>query len=131
MAGRVHVTGRLPRDEALALLKASDVFIFASQTETQGLVLAEALAAGLPVVAVEGPGITATLRAGIDAEVVAAEPASTRAERLGVAAGALAGDQRRRGRMAAQAVEGADRFDARARVAHVAELYREVLAARG
>ena len=131
VAGRIHVTGRLPRDEALALVKASDVFIFASQTETQGLVLAEALAAGLPVVAVEGSGIMATLRAGVDAEVVSAEPASTRAERLGVAAGALVGDQRRRGRMAAAAVEGASRFDARARVARVAELYRELMAARG
>jgi len=130
LADRVQVTGRLPRDEALALVKASDVFIFASQTETQGLVLAEALAAGLPVVAVEGPGVTATLRAGIDAEVVPAEPAATRAERLGMAAGALAGDRRRRGRMATAALEGAMRFDARARVAQVAELYRELLAAR-
>lgn len=130
VADRVHVTGRLPRMEALALVKACDVFIFASQTETQGLVLAEALAAGLPVVALDGPGVAATLRDGIDAMVVPAEPAATRGERLGIAAGALAADQPRRRRMAARALAGATRFDARARVAEVAELYRDVLAGR-
>jgi len=36
---------------------AMDVFVFASRTETQGLVVTEALAAGVPVVAVDGPGI--------------------------------------------------------------------------
>ncbi|MGH2482960.1 MAG: glycosyltransferase [Candidatus Limnocylindria bacterium] len=128
--GRVHVTGLLPRDEALALVKASDLFVFASQTETQGLVLAEALAAGLPVVAVAGPGVASTIRPGMDGELVPAEPAATRAERLGVVAGALAGDRRRRERMAAHAREGAARFEARTRVAEVAELYRELLAAR-
>lgn len=36
---------------------AMDCFAFASQTETQGLVLAEAMAAGKPVVALDGPGV--------------------------------------------------------------------------
>ena len=130
VSGRVHVTGLLPRDEALALVKASDLFVFASQTETQGLVLAEALAAGLPVVAVAGPGVASTIRPGIDGELVPAEPAATLAERLGVVAGALAGDRRRRERMAVRAREGAARFDAQARVAEVAGLYRELLAGR-
>jgi glycosyltransferase involved in cell wall biosynthesis len=34
-----------------------DVFAFASQSETQGMVLAEALTAGVPIVAVDGPGV--------------------------------------------------------------------------
>jgi glycosyltransferase involved in cell wall biosynthesis len=36
---------------------AMDVFAFASQTETQGIVLAEAMAAGKPVVALDGSGV--------------------------------------------------------------------------
>jgi glycosyltransferase involved in cell wall biosynthesis len=36
---------------------AMDVFAFTSQSETQGMVLAEALAAGTPVVALDGPGV--------------------------------------------------------------------------
>ena len=130
LADRVHVTGRLPRDEALSLVKACDLFVFASQTETQGLVLAEALATGLPVAAVDGPGVTETLRPGIDAVIVPAEPAATRAERLALEIGQLLGDRRRRDRMAARAAEGASRFDAVRRVAEVADLYTEVLATR-
>jgi 1,2-diacylglycerol 3-alpha-glucosyltransferase len=130
LADRVQVTGRLPRDEALSLAKAGDLFVFASQTETQGLVLAEALAAGLPVVAVDGPGITETLRPGVDAVVVAADPAATRADRLAAGIGSLLGNRRRRERMAAEAVTGAIRFDADRRVAEVADLYAEVLDAR-
>jgi glycosyltransferase involved in cell wall biosynthesis len=130
VADRVHVTGRLPRDEALSLVKACDLFVFASQTETQGLVLAEALAAGLPVAAVDGPGVAETLRHGVDAVIVPADPSGTRSERLGLEIGRLLGDRRRRERMAGRAVEGAWRFDAARRVAEVAELYTEVLAAR-
>jgi glycosyltransferase involved in cell wall biosynthesis len=130
VSDRVHVTGRLPREEALGLVKACDVFLFASQTETQGLVLAEALAAGLPVAAVDGPGVSETLRPGVDAVLVPAEPAETRAGRLAEAAGLLAGDRRRRERMAARALAGADRFDAAVRVSEVVDLYRAVLGPR-
>ena len=36
---------------------AMDAFAFSSQSETQGMVIAEALAAGNPVVALDGPGV--------------------------------------------------------------------------
>ena len=130
MGARVHVTGSLPRREALALVKAADLFVFASQTETQGLVLAEALAAGLPVVSLDGPGVGATLRPGVDSVVVAAQPAATRADRLASAIGELLADEPRRAAMAAAARAGADRFDQRHFVAKVAALYGEVLTAR-
>jgi glycosyltransferase involved in cell wall biosynthesis len=127
MGGRVHVTGRLPRDDAIGLVKACDIFVFASQTETQGLVLAEALAAGLPIAAVDGPGVTETVRPGIDGIVVPADPPDGRVERLAEAIGTLAGDRRLRERVATQARQGAERFAAARRVAEVAELYAEVL----
>jgi len=53
---RVTFTGALPFEEVPAYLKAADIFSFASVTETQGLVTIEAMAAGLPVVAVDGSG---------------------------------------------------------------------------
>jgi len=53
---RVTFTGSLPFEEVPAYLKAADAFSFASITETQGLVTIEAMAAGLPVVAVDGSG---------------------------------------------------------------------------
>ena len=56
IAGRVTFTGSIPFDEVPVYLKAADAFSFASVTETQGLVTLEAMAAGLPVVAVDGSG---------------------------------------------------------------------------
>ena len=50
-------TGLVSRDEIVGLYQASDLFVFASLTETQGLVAVEAMAAGLPVVAIKASGI--------------------------------------------------------------------------
>ena len=53
---RVLFTGKIPFEEVPTYLKAADMFAFASITETQGLVTLEAMAAGLPVVAVDASG---------------------------------------------------------------------------
>jgi 1,2-diacylglycerol 3-alpha-glucosyltransferase len=52
---RVHFTGALEPAALPDLYASSDAFVFPSPTETQGLVLAEAMAAGLPIVAVDTP----------------------------------------------------------------------------
>jgi glycosyltransferase involved in cell wall biosynthesis len=54
---RVIFTGYLPRERLIELYKRADLFIFASKTETQGLVLVEAQAAGTPVVAIGAMGV--------------------------------------------------------------------------
>jgi glycosyltransferase involved in cell wall biosynthesis len=56
IAEHVTFTGALPFEEVPCHLKAADLFVFASVTETQGLVTIEAMAAGLPIVAVEASG---------------------------------------------------------------------------
>ena len=56
IAKQVTFTGKLPFSEVISYLKAADVFGFASVTETQGLVTMEAMAAGLPVAAVDASG---------------------------------------------------------------------------
>lgn len=53
---RVTFAGFVPRQEVDAFYAASDVFVFCSVTETQGLVVQEAMAYGLPAVAVVGGG---------------------------------------------------------------------------
>jgi 1,2-diacylglycerol 3-alpha-glucosyltransferase len=56
IADRVDFVGRVPFEDVPHYLKAADFFIFASITETQGLVTMEAMAADLPVVAVDATG---------------------------------------------------------------------------
>jgi len=53
----VIFTGLVSRDKIIGLYQASDIFVFASLTETQGLVAVEAMAAGSPVVAIKASGI--------------------------------------------------------------------------
>ena len=131
LAGRVHLTGMRPRHEALALVKGADLFVAASRTETQGLVLAEALAAGLPVVALEGPGVADSVRDEVDGLIVPAEPAHDRQARLATALGGLSRDPDRRSSLAAAAVAGAGRFSVSARIGSMVDLYRELIATRG
>jgi glycosyltransferase involved in cell wall biosynthesis len=57
VAERLHVAGVLQGHELVDSYHAMDVFAFASKTETQGMVLSEAMAAGVPVVALEGSGV--------------------------------------------------------------------------
>jgi glycosyltransferase involved in cell wall biosynthesis len=127
LAGRVALTGSRPRLDAIARLKGADLFVFASRTETQGLVLAEALSAGLPAVAVDGPGVRDSVRDGVDGMVVPAAPSGTRSERLSVALGELVADVERRREMAARARADADRFAVERRVEEVERLYRSLI----
>jgi len=54
---RLHLAGVCEEQCLIDAFHAMDVFAFASQTETQGMVLTEAMAAGKPVVALDGPGV--------------------------------------------------------------------------
>ena len=64
VADRVRFTGALPAAALPDVYASGDAFVFPSTTETQGLVLAEALAAGLAVVAVDTPASRDVLGAG-------------------------------------------------------------------
>jgi glycosyltransferase involved in cell wall biosynthesis len=48
--------GMLEKGDLADALNAMNVFAFSSKSETQGMVLTEAMAAGLPVVALDAPG---------------------------------------------------------------------------
>src|SRR2546426_2153218 len=61
---RIWVHGGRDRDTLPLFYRAADLFLFASETETQGLVLAEAHACGLPAVAVRASGGDEVVRDG-------------------------------------------------------------------
>ena len=63
---RVIFTGPMGREQVVNAYAGADLFIFASLTETQGLVLGEAKAAGLPSVAVKALGAAEMVNDGVD-----------------------------------------------------------------
>ena len=56
LGGRLVCTGRLDGQDLADAYSAMDVFAFTALTDTQGLVIAEAAAAGCPIVALDAPG---------------------------------------------------------------------------
>ncbi len=57
IAGQVIFAGFVPNEIKKDYYAAGDIFVFASKSETQGMIISEAMYAGLPVVAVDGPGV--------------------------------------------------------------------------
>ena len=65
----VH-TGILEREKLRAAYHAMNVFAFSSKSETQGMVLTEAMAAGVPVVALRAPGVSDVVRDGVNGRML-------------------------------------------------------------
>jgi len=61
---RLHFAGKKVGRELCDSYAAMDVFVFSSFSETQGLVVAEAMAAGLPVVALDASGVREVVQHG-------------------------------------------------------------------
>lgn len=60
----VSLLGAVPPEEIPLYCSLGDVFVFASRSETQGMVILEAMAAGLPAVVVRASGIDDMVRDG-------------------------------------------------------------------
>jgi glycosyltransferase involved in cell wall biosynthesis len=69
-AERLHLAGICEGQELIDAYHAMDAFAFASQTETQGMVLTEAMAASVPVVALDGPGVRDVLLDGVNGRLL-------------------------------------------------------------
>ncbi len=102
LGGRLHAAGSLEGPLISSAYQAMDVFAFASLSETQGLVLLEAMAAGTPVVALDAPGAREIVRDGLNGRLL--KPASPEAFAAAV------------GEMAKTPAEEAARLKASARV---------------
>lgn len=126
LAQRVLWLGYLDRRSELPdLYAAGDLFAFASRTETQGLVLLEAMALGTPVVALAERGTRDLLAAGRGALV----PVSDEAE-FAAAIERLLGDPALRRRLADEARELARSWSAGAFARRLAGVYENLLAGR-
>jgi glycosyltransferase involved in cell wall biosynthesis len=124
---RVEFLGVRPHESLVTCYRAADVFVFASETETQGLVLAEAAACGLPAVSVSGPGCDEVVRDGETGVLTKPDAASLAEGLIG-----LLLDPERRARMAVRAREVAEReFDVALQIDRTLAVYEEAAARRG
>jgi glycosyltransferase involved in cell wall biosynthesis len=123
-APRIVFLGARAHDALVDCYRAADAFLFASETETQGLVLAEAAACGIPAVAVSAPGCEEVVRDGETGLLAKGDPAA-----LADAAIGLLLDEPRRRQMGRAARAVAEReFDARRQIARTLDVYAEARA---
>ena len=126
VAGRAHLAGQLtgrPLREAYA---AMDVFAFSSHSETQGMVLVEAMATGCPVVALEASGVRDVLRNRENGRML---PETATEEALARALVEAVRRPERRARWREGAQKTAAAFDRSVSARKALDFYREVIAA--
>lgn len=122
---RVILTGYVPREKVAKYYSTGDIFAFPSTTETQGLVLGEALGAGVPCVAVNAGGSPEMLVDGEDSFLAEDDIGdfTAKIERL------LA-DPELLARFSARAVENAARFTPNCMATRMLEVYQSVIGGR-
>jgi glycosyltransferase involved in cell wall biosynthesis len=81
-SSRLHTPGNLTGEKLVNAYHAMDIFAFASKTETQGMVLVEAMAAGIPVVGVDAPGVREVVNDGKNGRLITGENIGAFAEVL-------------------------------------------------
>lgn len=121
----VRFAGFLDRKRLVDLYRTADVFVFASKTETQGLVIVEAMAAGTPAVAVRAMGVRDVVKDEENGFLVP-EDADMLAER----AVRVAVDHELAARLAEGALVTAERTSLQNGVLRLVEVYEESLTAR-
>ena len=122
---RVRFTGFVPHEQLPALYQAADLFATASTIETQGLVVLEAMACGLPVVGVDALALPEAVYHGVNGLLARAGDEAALAQRLAH----LVADASLRRRMGAASHRLAERHSLERVAAQYERLYREVSAA--
>jgi 1,2-diacylglycerol 3-alpha-glucosyltransferase len=119
----VRFVGYLDRQQELPdCYAAANVFAFASRTETQGLVLLEAMAAGLPVYALAHLGTRSIVEPGRGAIAAPSD-----AEAFGRGLAELASDRQQLARMAREGRRFAKEWSGPERARKLAALYRALV----
>jgi 1,2-diacylglycerol 3-alpha-glucosyltransferase len=114
------------RGPLLDCYRAADAFVFASRTETQGLVLLEAMALGTPVVSTAIMGTRDVLRQGEGAVIVPEDEVA-----FAEAVAALLRDEPRRRKLGRAGERYAEQWTARAMAERLVAFYSQILAAPG
>ena len=125
VAGRAHFVGVQTGQTLIDLYHAMDLFVFASKTETQGMVLAEAMAAGVPVVALDADGVRDAVTDGETGVLLAEENVTGFADAVRRIACL---SRQERSQFQENARHRAREFSTAVRTTRTLALYREVMA---
>jgi 1,2-diacylglycerol 3-alpha-glucosyltransferase len=123
-ASRVKFFGRIEYAKVPSHLKLADVFVTASETEVHPFSLIEAIAAGVPALGINSPGVGDTIVEGENGFLSTSDLAAFTAKLM-----RLVLDAELRHKMAARAVETAQQYDLN-RTAHLVLAEYERLLAR-
>lgn len=123
--GRCHFLGLLPRQEVRNYLASAHLFVSASTTETQGMVLTESLAMGVPVIAADAYGTKEVVRDGVDGFLLPPDVDLFSQKIYEVLTNRALWERLREG-----ALQGAERFSARESAKKLLALYQRLLEER-
>ena len=115
---QIVFTGKIENTQVRHYLNAADAFLFTSRSETQGIVLLEAMAAGCPVTAVRASGVVDVVRQGVNGYMTAEDP-----DAFAAAAARLVLDQDVWSRMSDEARRTAQSYESGRIAALAAEQY--------
>lgn len=119
---RCRFLGFVEREKVRECLAAADILVFPSTTETQGLVLAEALAMGVPVIAADSYGARQAIRQGVDGFILPPLP-----EVFSEKIYKILTNKELMRRMREEALKGAKRFSAKNSAKKLLALYQRLL----
>ena len=120
--GRIHFLGMVNRADLPDLLHEADLFLSASTTETQCLAMVEAIASGLPVVAVLDPAFEGILADGVNGRITPRE-----VEPFSAAVSDLLDNYPARQAFGRASVELSRKFSMEAQAASLVGLYRDAV----
>lgn len=127
LSDRLHTTGSLTGQDLADAYHAFDVFAFASKSETQGMVLAEAMTAGIPVVAIDACGAREVVKDGGNGRLLMNEDQAAFAAALREIGDAAMGQ---REAMATAARETAEEFSLERCARRLLDIYRDLAPSR-
>jgi glycosyltransferase involved in cell wall biosynthesis len=119
---KIKFVGAIDRDKVRYYYQLGDVFAFSSTSETFGMVIIEALASGLPVLAVKAPGAVDIITDGLDG-ILVEDDVSQFAKQLKN----LIKDRELRQRLSANALNTVKRYSSDVISDQVLALYKRLL----
>ncbi len=125
LEGKVFFAGMVEYDALPSYLAACDAFVTASVTEVHPLSLIEALAAGLPAVGIESPGIADTIVDGVNGYLAPNDLAAYTAKLA-----RLVGEPETRRRMAQEARRSSEQYSIERTSRLLEERYQRLLSER-